>query len=199
MNRQAALAVVFVVVTMTFPIFSYADSDGYFCASKTYLAYELRQGITPCVTGDVLKLVRLERERGIQMGGDVTLPDFQVHTLTSGEDSIEIGGHGTVRTGDPPLTNCVIKIASVRKDVPDSAQCGEDPTQKHDWRTEGPEPQNLGRWGRPGSIPQTRPTPTTGTTLCLQPQVHRLENAVGRYITKPTCSKPIHARTSRSG
>jgi hypothetical protein len=26
---------------------SRADSDGYFCASKGYLAYELREGITP--------------------------------------------------------------------------------------------------------------------------------------------------------
>lgn len=152
MKHQTAFVLTFLAVVLVFSVPSRADSDGYFCTSKGYLAYELREGITPGVVGHELKVVRFEPQRGIHTAGGATLRDFQVHTMTCGGQSIEITGYGTVPSGDPPLTKCVIEIASPRKDV-SIVECTEDPTLQHDWRKEGPAPPNLGRWGRTGSIP----------------------------------------------
>jgi hypothetical protein len=75
-----------------------ADSDGCYCASKGYIAYELRAAIRKVLdpNGDplnaphVLRIVRLNQ--GIREAGEVTLPDFQVHELRCDADSITIAG-----------------------------------------------------------------------------------------------------------
>lgn len=97
MKHQTAYVLTFLVMVLAFSVPSRADSDGYFCASKGYLAYELREGITPGVVGHVLKVVRFDPQRGIRSAGGVTLQDLQVHRMTCGEDRIEIAGFGTVR------------------------------------------------------------------------------------------------------
>lgn len=120
--------------------------------SKSYLAYELREGITPGVIGHVLRVVRFDSENGIRNAGEVTLRDLQVHMMTCGEQSIEIAGFGTVRHGDPPLTKCEIDIGNSPKEIRIS-ECTDDATPGKDWRKVGPEPANLGQWARAKSIP----------------------------------------------
>jgi len=157
MKLQISFSLLLLVVFLAFATESRADSDGYFCTSKGYLAYELREGITPGVVGHVLKVVRFDPQRGIRSAGGVTLQDLQVHRMTCGEDRIEIDGFGTVRHGDPPLTRCVIKIGSPQEEI-SILECTDDATLGQDWRkVVGPAPPNLGQWGRVSSIPLESP------------------------------------------
>lgn len=98
MKRQGILLLSLFVALLAFANQSRADSDGNFCASKGYLAYELRHGITPGVMGHVLRVVRFEPQRGIYLAGEVTLLDFEVYHLICSEDQIEISGWRTVFT-----------------------------------------------------------------------------------------------------
>jgi hypothetical protein len=75
---------------------SRADEDGLFCTSKGYLAYEVRQGITPGVVGHVLQVVRFEAKRGVYLANEATLVDFEVYHLTCSADHIEISGWNNV-------------------------------------------------------------------------------------------------------
>ena len=150
MKRQ--LVFVFLFVTVSFSVSARADSDGYFCTSKGYLAYELREGITPGVVGHLLRVVRLDSQNGIHNAGEVTLRDLQIHMMTCREQRIEIAGFGTVRHGDPPLTRCAIDIGNSQKEIRIS-ECTDDATLGEDWRkVVGPEPPNLGQWARAKSI-----------------------------------------------
>lgn len=152
MKRQTSFGLTFLAVVFAFSVPSRADDDGNFCASKGYLAYELREGITPGIVGHVVRVVRFDSQQGIRSAGEVTLKDFQVQMMTCGEERIEIAGFGTVRRGDPPLTKCVIEIGSPQKGV-GILDCT-DATVQQDWRkVVGPAPPNLGQWGRAKSIP----------------------------------------------
>src|SRR6266853_186069 len=77
----------FLAVALAFCSPSRADNDGSFCTSKGYIAYELRNGITPGVAGHVLKVVRFEPQRGTYVAGEVPLQDFQVHRMTCSHDA----------------------------------------------------------------------------------------------------------------
>lgn len=60
-----------------------ADSDGSFCAGRSYLAYELRAAGTHTLV--VLREAQLEQV-------EVALPDFQVHGMRCGDDVVELAG-----------------------------------------------------------------------------------------------------------
>ena len=62
------------------------------------MAYELREGITTGVRGHVLKVVRVEPNRGIYTAGEVTLLDFEVYHLICSQCHIEISGWQNVFT-----------------------------------------------------------------------------------------------------
>lgn len=146
------LACAFVFFSVLCSVSAWADSDGYFCASKGYIAYELREGITPGIVGHVLKVVRFDSQNGIRNAGEVSLRDLQVQMMTCGEERIEIAGFGTVRHGDAPLTRCVIGIGSSQREISISG-CTDDATLGEDWRkVVGKGPQNLGMWARAKSI-----------------------------------------------
>ena len=98
MKHQAALVSALLLLFLALAPQSLADADGYFCAGKGYLAYELRQGITTDVRGHVLRVVRFEPQRGIYPAGEVTLLDFEVYHLTCTEQRIEISGWRNVFT-----------------------------------------------------------------------------------------------------
>src|ERR1700752_2180603 len=71
-----------------------ADSDGYFCAGKDYLAYEVNKHAPPPKTGHSLQVVRFDSARGIYRAGAVDLQNFQVHQMSCSEDRVEIAGWG---------------------------------------------------------------------------------------------------------
>lgn len=92
MKRQTALALALLAMTILLSAPSRADDDGNFCTSKGYLAYELREGVTPGVAGHVLKVVRFDPQSGIHAAGEVILRDSQVHAMSCSLDRIEISG-----------------------------------------------------------------------------------------------------------
>jgi hypothetical protein len=126
--RRAAL--LFIAVALAFCVPSRADEDGSFCTFRGYLAYELRNGITPSEAGHVLKVVRFEPMRGIFTAGEVTLQDFQVHRMTCGQDHVEISGWGNI------FKKYTIDIAG--QDKLSIVEYTEDPNRRFDSSKDGP-------------------------------------------------------------
>lgn len=146
MKYQCGFWILLIVIAAS--VASRADSDGYYCASKGYLAYELRAGITPGTTGHLIKVVRFDSQNGIRSVASITVQDFQVHKLNCVGDRIEIAGFGSAPPGtEAPLTTCVIEIANLS-----SAPVCREETATMTWRT-WTEPGNLGQWARQQSIP----------------------------------------------
>lgn len=98
MKHRLSATLTFLVLASLFSVPARADSDGYFCISTGYLAYEMRGAITAGVDGHVLKVVRVAPNRGIYVAGQVTLLDFEVYHLMCGESRIEISGWRNVIT-----------------------------------------------------------------------------------------------------
>jgi hypothetical protein len=175
MRRQAVYVLTCLAVVAVMSVPSRADNDGNFCSFKGYIAYQLRQGITPGIVGHVVRVVRFDRH-GIRAAGEVTLKDLQVHKITCGEDRIEIAGFGTVRHGDPPLTRCIIRIGVSEKEI-GVPECTDDATLGEGWRyVVGPPPPNLGQWGSAGSIPLESPDPSHKYYLLLSPSRKKLDD-----------------------
>jgi hypothetical protein len=150
--KRSTFLLAFLASLIAVSVPSHADSDAYFCASKGYLAYELREGITLGQVGHELTVVRFDPQHGIRKAGTVKLKDFQVHILKCSEDGVEIAGYGTVASGDPPLTTCVIDFDGAQHD-PKIQECDDNPAAVHNWRMDGPEPGNLGQYAGVKSIP----------------------------------------------
>jgi hypothetical protein len=72
----------------------WADSDGYYCTTVTYLAYELRFTSGPDhqpPNGHTLFIVRLGDARSPQPIA-IRLPDFQVHGMRCADTAVELAG-----------------------------------------------------------------------------------------------------------
>jgi hypothetical protein len=148
MKRRSVFLLILLIGMLAASVPSHADSDGYFCAAKGYLAYEQRAGITPGIVGHVIKIVRFDSRNGIRTAGSITIQDFQVHKLNCGEGRIEIAGFGSAIPGrEAALTTCVIEIA----EGPGAPHCS-DETASLNWRT-WPPPKNLGQWALQESVP----------------------------------------------
>lgn len=122
-----------------------ADEDGAFCTAKGYLAYNLREGITPGTTGHRLRVVRFEPGRGIFAAGEVTLEDFQAHGMTCDQDHVKMYGWGmifqqyVIETRDPHNVHVVEHAA--------------DAARKFDPAKDGPEPHWLWDEKQPAVLP----------------------------------------------
>jgi hypothetical protein len=108
-----------------------ADEDGFFCTSKGYLAYNLRGGSTPGLTGHIVKVVRFD-SKGIYFAGKVNLQDFQVHRMKCERERIEISGYGNI------FKQYEIKISGPQS--PRIANFMQDPARHFDTQKDGPEP-----------------------------------------------------------
>jgi hypothetical protein len=70
-----------------------ADSDGFFCTSKGYIAFDLRSFHTHGLKAShVLRVVRFGTERGIYEAGEVSLLDFQIHHMECTQDRVKMSG-----------------------------------------------------------------------------------------------------------
>jgi hypothetical protein len=146
MKLQISFALTLLAVFLASATQSRADSDGYFCTSKGYLAFETRKGITPGAVGHVLRVVRLEPKRGIYVAGEVTLLDFEVYHLICSEDRIEISGWRDV------FTKYVIEI--VKSGELRSVGPTEYPERQwSDAAKDGPHPASLAIFGRVAPLP----------------------------------------------
>ncbi|SRR6266566_2877555 len=108
---------------------AYADSDGCYCTSKGYIAYELRAAIRQALdpSGDalgvphVLRIVRVNQ--GIQTQGDVAIEDFQVHEIRCDTDTVTIAGYDK---------NWIKYVVDIRQpDPPRITEHVEEPIQQH--------------------------------------------------------------------
>lgn len=68
---------------------AYADSDGYYCVGRGYLAYQFGMAPKP-VAPHHLYVIRLGTNRGIAEPVAIDLPQFQVHGLRCGEGWIDV-------------------------------------------------------------------------------------------------------------
>jgi len=139
-KHQTTFVLTFLAVVLVFSVPSRADSDGYFCASKGYLAYELREGITPGIVGHVLRVVRFGTKRGIYLASEVPLLDFEVYHFICSEDRIEISGWRNV------FTKYVIEIPG-SGEVRSLGPTEYPGRQWSDAAKDGPAPADLGIFG----------------------------------------------------
>jgi hypothetical protein len=141
MKQQIAFVLTLLVVFVVLASPSRADTNASFCAFKGYLAFEAREGTTSGVVGHVLRVVRLDPQRGIYLAGEVTLPElFTVYHLICNEDNIQLGGWNNV------VTKYVIEIAKSREVR--VLGPSEYPGQKwSDAAKDGPAPADLGIFG----------------------------------------------------
>ena len=138
-TRRRTLRLILLVLSTGLVATSAADSDGYYCASEGYLAYQLRSALTPGVPGaHVLRVVRYSAD-GITLAGEIALPDFQPHKMICGSQEVRIGGW----TGRP--VEYVVDIS----DVPKLAFEVSNPSQA----LQGTMMRNLGSWAQPGTVP----------------------------------------------
>jgi len=146
MKLRLLFTLAFFAVAVVFSASARADSDGYFCTWKGYVAYELRQGITEGVVGHKLRVVRIEPDRGIYVAGEATLLDFEVYHLACSQDRIEISGWHNV------VTKYVIDL------LPSGELKTVGPTEYPNLRwqdaaKDGPEPPSLALFGPNNPLP----------------------------------------------
>jgi hypothetical protein len=84
---MAKCAVVFAALALCTPAVANADSDGYFCIGRGYLAYELRPSPQ---AAHQLHIVRFGSATGVVPAAPVPLDDFQVHGMTCRPGVVEL-------------------------------------------------------------------------------------------------------------
>lgn len=104
---MARLTLAMIAVLLSCPAAARADSDGYYCAGRGYVAYETRLGAPE--PKHVLHVVRFSRTGGIGQTQNVPLPDFQTHGMGCGDRVIELDSLTTrylvdVSAPERPLT-----------------------------------------------------------------------------------------------
>ena len=112
-----------------------ADSDGYFCVGRGYLAYERRFAAAPA--RHQLQVVRFGGTRGIVADAPVLLDDFQVHGMRCTSQRVEIVGWHTTYLVD--VSGSASPVAVEQRGVSN----GTTPTSP---------PANLGHWAQPSVL-----------------------------------------------
>ena len=87
--------VALVVLGLALPGVAYADSDGYYCIGRGYLAYQLGMAPKPVAPHRVY-VVSTRGPQGIPEPAVVELPQFQVHGMLCGDGWIDIASFTTV-------------------------------------------------------------------------------------------------------
>lgn len=84
-------SLLFLVLSCGIVRVAFADSDGYFCISKGYIAYELRPWSVP-ENRHVMRIIRVGGKEGISEHVSVLLDDFQLHGMKCESDKVIIFG-----------------------------------------------------------------------------------------------------------
>ena len=80
-----------ILLSVTLYTMGECDSDGYFCSSNDFLAYELSFS-QESAQGHQLHVVFLGGKEGISKPRSLQLPDFQVHGMKCQQDQVELLG-----------------------------------------------------------------------------------------------------------
>ncbi len=121
-------AVLFLAVLLT-PAIAMADSDGYYCLGRGYVAFETRFS-TPA-SGHLLHVQQFSRAQGIVALPAIALEDFQVQGMTCG---------ATVVALTDGTTRYAVDLADPRRPVVTTEAAPFDPN--------APTPANLAHWAR---------------------------------------------------
>lgn len=137
---------------------AFAGSDGAYCSGNGYIAYDLREGLTPGVKGHVVRILRFDSRRGIYPAGEETLVDFQVHQMVCTGDRIEMVGwrkgfERYVLTVNEPQGLTVSEHTA-------------DPARQFDYKKEPPDTPVLW-YGKPGKVPLNASDPQHHYELVL--------------------------------
>jgi hypothetical protein len=84
---------VLIVVALVSPPLVKADSDGYYCIGRGYIAYETRFSTLP--SQHLLHVIRFSSTEGIVTFPLIALEDFQVHSMTCRATVIELNAWTT--------------------------------------------------------------------------------------------------------
>ena len=87
--------VALVVLGACVPGVAYADSDGYYCAGRGYLAYQFGMAPKP-VAPHRLYVISIRGPQGIPEPAVLELPQFQVHGMLCGEGWIDVASFTAV-------------------------------------------------------------------------------------------------------
>ena len=86
------ITVLFVVAVISPPL-ARADSDGYYCVGRGYIAYETRFSTQP--SQHLLHVIQFSSTQGIVRIAPIALENFQVHSMTCHATAIELTGWTT--------------------------------------------------------------------------------------------------------
>lgn len=78
------------LATLSLPASALADSDGYYCVGRGYLAYETRFSENP--GQHLLHIVQWSRARGMVRLPPIPLEEFQVHAMRCQPTAVELDG-----------------------------------------------------------------------------------------------------------
>lgn len=92
--KRLRCAVLF-VVALGLPGVAFADSDGYYCTGRGYLAYQFGMGAGP-VAPHRVSVISTRGPQGIPEPATLDLPQFQVHGMLCGEGWIDIASFTAV-------------------------------------------------------------------------------------------------------
>ena len=87
--------VALVVLSACMPGMAYADSDGYYCAGRGYLAYQFGMAAEP-VAPHRVHVISVRGSQGIPEPVVLELPQFQVHGMLCGEGWLDIASFTAV-------------------------------------------------------------------------------------------------------
>jgi hypothetical protein len=171
MKRRSSIQLALIGMLLALSAPCRADEDGFFCAAKGYLAYNVRSGTATGVTGHVLKVVRFDSTHGIHFAEQVTLQDFQVHRMICDPDRIEISGYGSI------FKKYTVTISE--ETGPQIADFTEDAARRFDLSKDGPEPA-IFSGGQPGTqtVPLASDSPSQMHQLVLTHSVRKAEGGL---------------------
>lgn len=77
-------------IVLAWPAVAFADSDGYYCVGKGFVAYEMDASQAPST--HLLHIVHVGRTSGITRMSPIPLDDFQVHGMTCRDQGVDLQG-----------------------------------------------------------------------------------------------------------
>jgi hypothetical protein len=112
-------AIVLLILTPLGVGTAYADSDGYYCIGRGYLAYQFGFA-APSTRPHRLSVIRFAGASGIQPPAVLDLPQFQVHGMQCGEGWIDVASftaiyHVTLDESGRPVRYAVQPFADGQK------------------------------------------------------------------------------------
>jgi len=87
--------VALVALALALPGLAYADSDGYYCTGRGYLAYQFGMAPMPIAPHRV-HVISIRGPQGIPEPSTLELPQFQVHGMLCGDGWIDIASFTTL-------------------------------------------------------------------------------------------------------